>query len=70
MENKLVEVRCPFKRKLYKNGAGPIITCNKLCLKVYPPSSGEVKCMTCKLTFEFDVTNQSIVNTQVRMQNS
>ena len=55
--SKLVDVRCPFKRT--SKSDGKTRSCNHLCVKVYPGSSGETWCSRCNLTFEFEVDNQS-----------
>ena len=35
------------------------VKCNKLCVKVYPGSSGEIQCRHCKLRFHFYVDSQA-----------
>ncbi len=54
--DKLIEVRCPGQ-VLDKNKK--LLKCNKLCLKVYPGSSGEIQCRHCKLKFRFYVDSQA-----------
>lgn len=75
-EKKIVEVRCPFQKRakhsFYNDGklvkAGDMYKCNFLCVKVYPPSSGETMCAKCKLQFDFEVGEQAIANTSIRVQ--
>lgn len=66
MENNLVEIRCPFKRKNKFNNK--LEDCHSLCIKVYPGSSGEAKCPKCKLTFEFAVDNQAQGRTFIQVK--
>lgn len=49
-------VRCPA---MIKDKNGKLIKCNKLCVKVYPGSSGEVQCRHCKTRFHFYVDSQA-----------
>lgn len=51
----LIEVRCPFERP---SKDGHVYACNKLCVKVYPGSSGETYCRFCEKHFEFEVASQ------------
>ena len=74
MNNKeLVEVRCPFIPQ-YRKIAGKLYPynklCNNLCAKVYPGSSGEGFCDSCKLTFEYQVDDQSESSTRVRVKSA
>lgn len=56
MTKELTEVRCPFKKR--DKITDKVFLCNMLCVKVYAPSSGETFCSSCKLPFEFEVSNQ------------
>lgn len=60
---KLLEVRCPG-HIIDKSGNERI--CNKLCLKVYPGSSGEIQCRHCKSRFKFYIDNQATSSLAVR----
>ena len=60
-----VPVRCPFKRRAKKNGE--LYVCNRTCVKVSPGSSGEARCRTCGLSFEFNVDSQAKNITGVRV---
>lgn len=53
-----IEIRCPF-RTLQKS-KNKLITCNRLCVKVYPGSSGEAYCNNCNLHFDFEVARNSV----------
>lgn len=56
-EGRLLEVRCPgqiLDKKLNK-----LVKCGKLCVKVFPGSSGEVQCRHCKFKFQFYVDSQA-----------
>ncbi len=63
-QKELLEVRCPFERK--DKRTGQLRLCNNLCVKVYPPSSGETYCTVCKLPFDFVVDDQ--VSTSIRVK--
>lgn len=54
---RLLEVRCPSN--IYNKTTGKTIRCNKLCVKVYPGSSGEIQCRHCKTRFNFYVDSQA-----------
>ncbi len=56
-ESRLLPVRCPGM--VMDKSKGELVKCNKLCLKVYPGSSGEVQCRHCKLRFHFYVDSQA-----------
>lgn len=56
-ESRLFPVRCPGM--VMDKSKGELVKCNKLCLKVYPGSSGEVQCRHCKLKFHFYVDSQA-----------
>lgn len=62
---KLSDVRCPFDKK---GNDGKIYSCNKLVIRVYPGSSGEAYCSVCKLTFDFEVDDQSTYKPSVRVK--
>lgn len=78
VEKQLTDIRCPFQKRakhsFYNDGklikVGELYNCNFLCVRVYPPSSGETICTKCKLTFEFEVTEQSVANTRIKVQSS
>lgn len=54
---RLLEVRCPGQ--VLDKKQGELIKCNKLCVKVFPGSSGEIQCRHCKLKFRFYVDSQA-----------
>lgn len=54
---RLFEVRCPQLVKA--KGSDEKVKCNHLCVKVFPGSSGEIKCRHCGLTFNFYVDSQA-----------
>ena len=56
-EAKLMEVRCPGQA--WDKSAEKLRTCNKLCVKVYPGSSGEIACRHCHTKFHFYVDSQA-----------
>lgn len=78
MEKKLVEVRCPFQKKATSNFAknghvvkkGELYNCSFLCTKVYPGSSGEAFCSSCKLSFEFEVGSQETPTTSIPVKST
>lgn len=53
----LVEVRCPLKRPDRSNK-----TCNRLCVRVSPGSSGQAYCPRHDVTFDFEVDDSSTFN--------
>ena len=56
-EGRLLPIRCPgttWDKKKNKP-----VKCGKLCVKVFPGSSGEVICRSCKLKFRFYVDSQA-----------
>lgn len=55
-ERRLISIRCPAMI-IDKNGK--LMKCDKLCVKVYPGSSGEVVCRGCKRKFRFYVDSQA-----------
>lgn len=55
-DSKLMPVRCP---RMIKTKTGELIKCNKLCVKVFPGSSGEIQCRSCKARFRFYVDSQA-----------
>lgn len=65
MQNKLLEIRCPGQTT---DKHGKLVKCNKLCVKVYPGSSGEIQCRSCKLRFNFYVDSQAKSLLSVRMK--
>lgn len=56
-DGRLIEIRCPLK--VVDKSSGKLIKCNKLCLKVFPGSSGEIQCRHCKRRFRFYVDSQA-----------
>lgn len=56
-DERLIPVRCPGQ--VIDKTSGELIPCNKLCLKVFPGSSGEICCRHCKLKFRFYVDSQA-----------
>lgn len=56
-EGRLIPVRCPAQVK--NRTTGELMRCNKLCVKVYPGSSGEIQCRSCKMRFQFYVDSQA-----------
>ena len=56
-QGRLLEVRCPAMVWDKKNDKS--IKCKKLCVKVYPGSSGECSCRSCKARFQFYVDSQA-----------
>jgi hypothetical protein len=65
MEN-LVEIKCPFEKRSKTNKE--IYQCNRICVKVTPGSSGEARCRSCHLSFEFEVDSQAKMTTGVRVK--
>lgn len=65
-DDRLFEVRCPAK--VLDKKQGKLITCNKLCVKVFPGSSGEVQCRNCKMRFRFYIDDQAQSRLAVRVQ--
>lgn len=60
----LIEIRCPLK---YKDKlTDKLKICNRLCVKVYPPGSGEAYCSSCKMTFEYEINEQAFMKTSVK----
>ena len=55
-EGRLIPVRCPA---MLTDKNGKLIKCNKLCVKVFPGSSGEVICRGCHRKFRFYVDSQA-----------
>ena len=49
-ESRLLPVRCPGM--VMDKSKGELTKCNKLCVKVYPGSSGEIHSQPSKLEFE------------------
>ena len=56
-QERLLEVRCPGQ--VYDKVKDELVKCNKLCVKVYPGSSGEIQCRHCKIKFNFYVDSQA-----------
>ena len=56
-EERLIPVRCPAM--IVNKNTGEKMRCNKLCVKVFPGSSGEVQCRGCKRRFRFYVDSQA-----------
>ena len=66
-----IEIRCPFfitSRIIGGNVVPWGKVCNLLCTKVRPGSSGEAFCHSCKLSFEFEVNNQSNTTTSIKVK--
>ena len=63
-EWRLLPVRCPGM--IMDKKKGELVKCNKLCVKVFPGSSGECQCRHCKLTFRFYVDSQARSSLAVR----
>ena len=55
-DERLISVRCPA---MLTDKNGKLIKCNKLCVRVFPGSSGEVICRNCKRKFRFYVDSQA-----------
>ena len=55
-DERLIPVRCPA---MIKDKNGNIIKCNKLCVRVFPGSSGECVCRGCRRKFRFYVDSQA-----------
>ena len=55
-DERLIPVRCPA---MVYDKNGKLVKCNKLCLKVFPGSSGEIVCRNCKRAFRFYVDSQA-----------
>ena len=55
-DRRLISVRCPA---MVTDKNGKLLKCNKLCVKVYPGSSGEVQCRGCHRKFRFYVDSQA-----------
>lgn len=64
--NNLIDIRCPFKKTSKVDGL--TYTCNRVCVRVFPGSSGEAKCKECHLFFEFEVDIQAKPVTGVRVK--
>ena len=56
-DERLMPVRCPAM--VLDKTKGKLIKCNKLCVKVFPGSSGEIQCRHCKARFRFYVDSQA-----------
>ena len=56
-DSRLIQIRCPGQ--VLDKTKNELVPCNKLCLKVFPGSSGEVMCRHCKLKFRFYVDSQA-----------
>lgn len=55
-ERRLIPIRCPA---MVRDKNDKLVKCNKLCVKVYPGSSGEIQCRGCKRRFRFYVDSQA-----------
>lgn len=53
---RLISIRCPA---MVPDKNGKLLKCDKLCVKVFPGSSGEVICRGCKRKFRFYVDSQA-----------
>jgi hypothetical protein len=56
-DERLISVRCPAM--VYDKKNDKLIKCNKLCVRVFPGSSGEIQCRGCKRRFRFYVDSQA-----------
>ena len=65
-DSRLMPIRCPAMVIDKKNDK--LIKCNKLCVKVFPGSSGECQCSRCKAKFRFYVDSQAKSLLSVRAQ--
>lgn len=63
----LLDIRCPFQVNSKK---GFVYKCNRLCVKVYPGSSGETWCAMCKKNFNFVVADDSNYRSFIKVQKS
>lgn len=55
-DERLIPVRCPA---MITDKNGKLLKCNKLCVKVFPGSSGEILCRGCHRAFRFYVDSQA-----------
>lgn len=56
-DSRLMPVRCPAM--VLDKKKGQLVKCNKLCVKVFPGSSGEIQCRSCHARFRFYVDSQA-----------
>lgn len=56
-DERLISIRCP--NMVFDKVKKELRKCDKLCLKVFPGSSGEAICRHCKLKFRFYVDSQA-----------
>lgn len=56
-------VRCPFQR--LSKSDGKLYRCNSLCVKASFKSDGEARCRKCRLSFEYEISEDGVVDTQV-----
>jgi len=65
-DGRLLSVRCPGQ--VYDRKKDDLHKCNRLCVKVFPGSSGECLCPKCKMKFRFYVDSQakSILSVKAR----
>lgn len=63
-DGRLLSIRCPGQ--IYDKKKDELVKCNRLCVKVFPGSSGECLCPKCKLKFRFYVDSQARSNLAVR----
>jgi len=56
-EERLFPVRCPGM--VLDKKKNELVKCGKLCVRVFPGSSGECQCRVCKLRFRFYVDSQA-----------
>lgn len=66
-EKTLLDIRCPFQVNSKK---GFIYKCNRLCVRVYPGSSGETWCGMCKKNFNFEVADDNSFKSFIKVQKS
>lgn len=62
-KSRIFPVRCPFQR--LSRGDGKLYRCNSLCVRVIPCSGGEARCRKCRLSFNFTVDTDGVVDTFV-----
>lgn len=65
-KNNLFPVRCPFER--LSRSDGKLYRCNSLCVKIAPDGAGEARCRKCRLSFNFRVDHDGVVDTFVNVK--
>jgi hypothetical protein len=66
VEQNLVTVRCPIKRRGRHDTK--IYICNRTIIKVLPGSAGQAYCRDCQKEFWFEVDSQARNTTGVRVK--